>query len=77
MSDADRVAGRREAGVGVAAQPVEDRQHEGGGLAGPGLGGGEDVAALEDERDGRRLDGGRGLVPLLGDHAHEVGRQAE
>ena len=43
----------------------------------PGLGRGEDVAALEHERDGRGLDGGRGLVALLGDHAHEVGRQAE
>ena len=71
------MAGRREAGVGVAAQAVEDGQDEGRGLAGPGLGRGEDVASLEHQRDGRRLDGGRGLVPLLGDHAHEVGRQAE
>ena len=74
---ADRVAGRREARVGLAAQAIEDGQDEGGGLAGAGLGGGEHVAALEDERDGGRLDGGRGLVSLLGDHAHEVGRQAE
>ena len=44
--DADRVAGRREARVRVAAQAVEDGQDEGGGLAGAGLGGGEDVAAL-------------------------------
>ena len=75
--DPDRMARGREAGVGLVAQPVEDRQHEGGGLAGPGLGGGEDIAARENERDRSGLDGCRGLVPLLGDHAHEVGRQAE
>ena len=74
---ADRVSCRREAGVRVAAQPVEDRQHERGGLAGPRLCGGEDVAPGQHERDGSGLDGCRGLVPLLGDHAHEVGRQAE
>ena len=35
----------------------------------PGLGGGEDVASLEDEGDGRGLDRCRGLVALLGDGA--------
>ena len=44
--DADRVAGRRERGVGVVPEPVEDRQRERRGLAGAGLGGGEDVAAV-------------------------------
>ena len=74
---ADRVAGRRERGVGVRPEAVEDRQREGGGLAGAGLGGGEDVAAGEDEGDGLRLDG-RGLgVALLGDGLEEIGRQAE
>ena len=63
--DADRMAGRREAGVGVVPQPVEDGQHEGGGLAGAGLGGGEDIAALEHERDGRGLDGCGGLCSPL------------
>ena len=52
-------------------------QDEGGGLAGPGLGGGEDVAAGEDERDGGCLDRGGGLVALLGDDLEEIGRQAE
>ncbi len=59
------------------AEPVEDRQHEGRGLARPGLGGGEDVAALEHEWDGRRLDGRRCDVALFRDRAEEVGRQAE
>ena len=64
---ADRVAGRRERGVRVGLEAVEDRQRERGGLAGAGLGGGEDVAALEHEGDGPFLDG-RGLrVALLGD----------
>ena len=74
---ADRVAGRREARVRVLAQPVEDRQREGRGLAGAGLGGGEDVASLEDEGDGCCLDRRRGGVALLGDGPEEVGRQAE
>ncbi len=73
----DGVTGRREARVRLVAEAVEDGQDEGGRLAGAGLRSGEDVSALEDERDGRLLDGGRGRIPLLGDHAHEVGRQAE
>ena len=39
------------------AEALEDRQRERGGLAGAGLGGGENVAAGEDERDGLVLDG--------------------
>jgi hypothetical protein len=61
----------------MAPQTIEDRQDEGGGLARAGLRGGEDVPTLEYERDGRPLDGRRGVVPLLGDHSHEIGRQAE
>ena len=74
---ADRVAGRREGRVGVRAQPVEDGQGEGRGLAGAGLGGGEDVAALEDEGDGGCLDRRGGGVALFGDGLQQVGRQAE
>ena len=59
------------------AEPVEDGEREGGGLAGAGLGGGEDIAAGEDQRDGFGLDGGRGGVPLFGDGLEQVGRQAE
>ena len=50
--DADRVAGRREAVLACCRQAIEDRQHERRGLARPGLGGGENVAALQHERDG-------------------------
>ena len=60
MSTRTGMAGGREAGVGLVAQAVEDGQHEGGGLAGPGLGGGEDVAALENERDRGRSGRGSG-----------------
>ncbi len=43
----------------------------------PGLGAGEQVAALEDEGDGRALDRGGGLVPLVGDGSKQLGRQPE
>ena len=58
-------------------QALEHRQHEGGRLAGPGLGAGEDVATGEDERDRLRLDGGGFRVALLGDGTEELGRQPE
>ena len=61
----------------MGPEPVEDRQREGRGLAGAGLGGGEDVAAGEDEGDGLGLDGGRADVALLRDGLEEIGRQAE
>ena len=57
---ADRMAGRRERRVRVRPEPIEDGQREGGGLAGPGLRRGEDVAAGEDEGDGGCLDRRRG-----------------
>ena len=71
------MAGGREARVRVLAQPVEDRQGEGRGLAGAGLRGGEQVASLEDEGDRFGLDGRRGRVALLGDGPDEIGREAE
>ena len=43
-------------------QHGEHRQHEGGGLAGAGLGDAEHVAPRENVRDGLLLDGGGGLV---------------
>ena len=51
---------RADAAAAVAAagvQALDHRQHEGGRLAGAGLGAGEEVAAGEDERDGLGLDG--------------------
>ena len=54
--DPDRVAGGREAGVRLAAQAVEDGQHEGGGLAG----------ARSGRRRGRRGPRGRAGWPPPG-----------
>ena len=76
--DGFRVGGRRDAGVRVAVvQPLEDGQHEGRGLAGPGLGAGEQVAAGEDERDRLGLDGGGLGVALVGNGAQIGRRQPE
>jgi hypothetical protein len=46
---AHRVARRRHAGAGVRQQQLDDRQREAGGLAGAGLGGAHDVAALQHD----------------------------
>jgi hypothetical protein len=61
----------------VLPQEVEDRQGEGGGLAGPGLGGGEQVASGKDDGNGLRLDGGGFGVALLRDCAKQLGREPE
>ena len=60
-----RVGVRTRAPVGAAGpveEAVQDRQQERGGLAGAGLGGGDEVAAGQDGRDGLGLDRGRGDV---------------
>jgi hypothetical protein len=58
-------------------QALQDGQHEGGRLAGAGLGQGFEIATGEDVGDGLLLDrGGRG-VALLANGAQELGRQAE
>ena len=57
---------------GPVEQAGEDRQQERGGLAGAGLGGGDQVAAREDHRDGLALDRG-GLGVAGGAHALEDG----
>ena len=67
----------RAAGRTRRMEALEHRQHEGGRLAGAGLGAGEDVAAREDERDGLGLDGGGFRVALVGDGTEELGRQPE
>ena len=62
---------RAVAALGVG-QAAHRGQQERGGLAGAGLGGGKKVAALEDIRDGLRLDGGGlGVAELL--HGGEDG----
>ena len=55
----------------------QDRQRERGRLAGAGLGEADDVAALEERRDGRRLDLRRGLVAHVGQRLEDLGREAE
>ncbi len=78
-----RAAGSGIAGGGVlgcrpaAVEQLEDRQDEGGRLAGAGLGAGEHVAPGEDERDGFGLDRGGLCVALGGDRAEKLGRQPE
>ena len=51
-----RVPCRRGAGVGVRQHALQDRQREGGGLAGAGLCDSDDVAALHRGRDCLHLD---------------------
>jgi hypothetical protein len=76
---AARLAGLDVVGVGLG-QDVQDRQREAGGLAGAGLGGGEQVAAGEHQRNGLGLDrGGRGVAGfgnrlLDGGAEREVGK---
>ena len=70
---ADRVSCGWPRGV----QQLQDRQHEGGRLAGARLGAGEHVTAGENVRDGLGLDG-RGLGVALGlDGPKELGREPE
>src|SRR3546814_781347 len=54
---------------GVLGQPVEDRQREGRGLAGAGLGDAEDVLALKAIGDRLRLNRRRRFITLVGQGA--------
>ena len=65
-------AGARRGG----GEALQHRQHEGGRLAGAGLGAGQQVTAGEDERNRLALDGGWFGVALRRDGAEQVGRQA-
>ena len=58
-------------------QALQHGQHEGGRLAGAGLGAGHQVAAGQHERDRLRLDGGGIGVVLVRDGAEQFGRQPE
>ena len=60
-----------------AEEPVQDRQQEGGGLAGAGLGGGDQVAAGQDGRDGLGLDRRRLGVAHVARRLHRAGMQAQ
>jgi hypothetical protein len=56
---------------------LQQRQGEARSLAGAGLGAGEHVAALQDDRDGLRLHRGGLRVTLIGNSADQLGTQAE
>jgi len=62
---------------GGGMESLQDGQHEGGGLAGAGLGAGHEVAAGEDERDRVALDRGWRDVAGIGDGTQEFGTQPE
>jgi hypothetical protein len=68
------MSSRRKARVRGVSETLEDGQDEGGSLAGAGLGCGEDVAAGEDEGDGRALHGRRLCVALSRNGGEKVGR---
>jgi hypothetical protein len=70
--------GRQMARGGPAGvEELQDREHEGGGLARTRLGTGQEVAAGEDDRDRLGLDRCR-LDVTLGDHRpQKLGRQPE
>ena len=63
--------------AGAVEKPVQDRQEEGGGLAGAGLGGGDEVAAGEDHGDGLRLHRRRLGVAHVARGLHQRGMQAQ
>ena len=58
-------------------EALEDRQHEGGRLAGAGLGAGEQVTAGEDEWNRLTLDRSWFGVSLARDSAEQVGLKPE
>ena len=65
-------------GIGAeAGQLLQDGQHEGCGLAGAGLGAGQDIPALQHGRDGAGLDRGGLGVALLGNGAKQLGSKPE
>ena len=61
----------------VGGEVIEDRQREGRGLAGAGLGDADDVAPGEQQRDGLGLDRGGGDVFLFGEGAKDRLCEAE
>jgi hypothetical protein len=62
---------------GVGRQALQQRQGEAGGLAGAGLGAGQQVAAAEHGGNGLRLDRGRRGVALFSDGTNDSIGQAE
>ena len=61
----------------LGVEPLQQRQREGRGLAGAGLGSREQVATVVNRRNGRGLDGGGHGVPDFLHGTQEGGRKAE
>ena len=77
IGSAARIPGGGTAGGPRGVQTLEERQDEGGGLAGPGLGAGQHVAAGQHERNRLGLHGGGLGVALRGDRAEKLGLKPE
>ena len=74
----DQATDHSAVGAGLGAQQLGDeREGESGGLTGTGLGDADDVGSLQDNRDGRRLNGCRHRVPLVGHGLQDGGIKAE
>ena len=78
----DKLAGRcnhegADSPGGAGGKDREDRQGEGGGLTGTGLGDPDQVTTLEDKGNRRRLDRGRFGVTRLLDGFQNGGIKAE
>jgi hypothetical protein len=63
--------------LALAEQAVQHGQGEGGGLAGAGLGGGEQVVTGDHQRDRAHLDRGRLGVALFGKRTQQRRRKAQ
>jgi len=74
---AHRVPRRRGARVRLRRQALQHGQRETGGFPRAGLGGAEQIAPGEHDRNRLRLDRGGLGVALLGNRAEQLGRQAE
>ncbi len=74
---AARVPGHVASRHGRGAKELQDRQDERGRLAGAGLGGSEQIASGQNDRDRLALHRGRVEVSLVRDGAEELGRQPE
>ena len=70
-------AGRRAVRGGVGEHALDDRQREGGRLAGAGLGRAHHVAALQHHRNRLRLDRRHGLVAHFGHGALNGGGEGQ
>ncbi|MDE1155287.1 MAG: hypothetical protein PW735_06095 [Acidobacteriaceae bacterium] len=69
--------GRRLFATHFVGDALQQRQGEGGGLAGTRLGGGHEVVAGDDHGDGSGLDRGRLFVAGFGKGAQQRGRKAQ